>query len=201
MKIHGIIFISVLLVLLAGCSILGMRAQKGIQSSQPQAATGKVTISFTLSRISGPGSNQYAVWIEDEAGRYVTTLFVTDYMTRRQGWKVRQQSLMNWVRAADLNNMPQQDIDAMSSATPQAGTQTVEWDLTDASGKTVNASVYVYRIEACLLMENNVLWAGDIRVGDARQTSQPKVSYYPETAENLGRTLISDISIVYEPAS
>ena len=199
MKKHGIIFISVLLVLFDGCSMLGMRAQKGIQDSTT-AASGKVTISFTLSRISGPGSNQYAVWIEDEAGQYVTTLFVTDYTARRQGWKVRKQSLMNWVRAADLNNMPQQDIDAMSSATPKAGTQTVEWDLTDASGKTVNAGVYVYRIEACLLMENNVLWTGDIRVGDARQTSQPTVSYYPETAENLGRTLISDISIVYEPS-
>ena len=196
MKKHGTIFVAMLL-LFTGCSILGIRPQK---VSQVKEATGKVTISFALSRISGPGSNQYAVWIEDEAGRYVTTLFVTDYMTRRQGWKVRQQSLMNWVGAADLNNMQQQDVDAISSATPQAGTQTVEWDLKDASDKTVNAGVYVYRIEDCLLMENNVLWTGEIRVGGARQTSQPTVSYYPETAKNLGRTLISDISIVYEPS-
>ena len=199
MKKHRMIFFAMLL-LLAGCSWLGLGEQNGRQGSQSQAAKGMVTINFTLSRVSGPGSNQYAVWIEDEAGRYVTTLFVTDYMTRRQGWKVRQQSLMNWVRAVDPNNMPQQDIDAMSSATPQAGTQTVEWDLTDASGKTVNAGVYVYWIEACLLMENNVLWTGEIRVGGARQTSQPTVSYYHETAENLERTLISDISIVYEPS-
>ena len=199
MKKQGTIFVAMLL-LFAGCSWLGLGLQNVGQDSKSQATTGKVTISFTLSRISGPGSNQYVVWIEDEAGRYVTTLFVTNYMTRRQGWKVRQQSLMNWVRAADLNNMPQQNIDAMSSATPQAGTQTVEWDLADTSGKTVNAGVYVYRIEACLLMENNVLWTGEIRVGGARQTSQPTVSYYPETADNLGRTLISDISIVYEPS-
>ncbi len=56
-------------------------------------ATGKVTVSFTLTRNRERASNQYAVWIEDEVGRYVRTLFVTDYMAHRQGWKVRQQSL------------------------------------------------------------------------------------------------------------
>ena len=191
MKKNVTIFIASLLVLFSGCSMLG---------SQSQVVKGKVTINYTLTRISGRGSNQYVIWIEDEAGRYIRTLIVTDYMARRQGWKVRQQSLMNWVRAANLNDIPQQDIDAMSSATPQAGTQTVEWNLKDASGKTVNAGVYVYRIEACLLMENNVLWTGEIQVDGARQTSQPKISYYPETAKNLGKTLISDISIVYEPS-
>ncbi|MBT4482632.1 MAG: DUF2271 domain-containing protein [Candidatus Latescibacteria bacterium] len=191
MKKRFTIIIASLLVLFSECSMLG---------SKSQVAAGKVTINYTLSRISGMGSNQYAIWIEDETGSYVRTLFVTDYMAQRQGWKVRQQSLINWVREANLNDMPQQDIDAMSSATPQAGTQTVGGDLTDAAGKTVKAGVYMYRIEACLLMENNVLWSGDIHVGGARQTSQPKVSYYPKTAKNLGKTLISDISIIYEPS-
>ena len=49
-------------------------------------------------------------------------------------------------------------------------------------------------------MENNVLWTGKIQVGGAGQTSQPAVDYYPETAKNLGRTLISDISIAYNPS-
>ncbi|MFC1541860.1 DUF2271 domain-containing protein [Candidatus Latescibacterota bacterium] len=193
MKTHTMIF-AALLLLFAGCSLLGLGEQSGMQ-----AVSGKVSIGFTLSRISGPGSNQYAIWIEDESGQYIRTLFVTDYMTRRNGWKVRQQSMVNWVRTADLNNMSQQNIDAMSSATPQAGTQTVAWDLTDASGKPVGAGVYVYKIEACLLMENNVLWTGEIRVGGARQTSQPEVIYYPKTAADLGRTLISNIAIVYKP--
>ena len=81
------VLVAVLFVLFAGCSMLGMKGSKA------KAVTGKVTIGFTLTRISGRASNQYAVWLEDETGRHVRTLFVTDYMTRRQGWKVRQQSL------------------------------------------------------------------------------------------------------------
>ena len=184
--------------LAALCLILIMCTTAAVQTKK--AATGKVTISFTLTRISGSGSNQYAVWIEDEAGRYVRTLFVTDYFARRQGWKVRQQSLMNWVKAADVKNMPQEDIDALSSATPKAGKLSVVWDMKDATGKAVVAGVYVYRIEGCLLQENNVLWTGKIRVGGAKVTSPAAVSYYPEGAEKLGRTLISEVSAVYETA-
>jgi hypothetical protein len=187
------VLIAALLILFAGCSMLGMRGSKA------KAVTGKVTIGFTLTRISGRGSNQYASWIEDETGRYVRTLFVTDYMTRRQGWKVRQQSLVNWVKAADLNNKQQADIDALSSATPQAGKLSVVWDLKDATGKAVVAGVYVYLIEGCLLNENHVLWTGKIRVGGAKETSQATSIHFPEGADKLGRTLILDVSAVYDP--
>ncbi len=135
--------------------------------SQTVAASGNVTINFTLTRISGIASNQYAVWIEDEAGKYVRTLFVTNYTSKRQGWKTRQQSLTTWVKVADIKNTPQNDIDTMSGATPQAGKLSFVWDLKDATGKTVVAGFYVYRIEGSLLWENTVLWTGKIRVGGA----------------------------------
>jgi len=145
------IFVASLLLLFTGCSILGMRAQKGKQGYQVKEATGNVTINYMLTRISGRASNQYAVWIEDEAGRFIRTLFVTDYMARRQGWKVRQQTLSTWVKVADVKNTPQENIDAVSSATPQSGKLSVVWDLKDVTGKTVVAGIYIYRIEGSLL--------------------------------------------------
>ena len=173
----------------------------GAAAAQTQAAaTGKVTVNYTLTRISGSASNQFAVWIEDEAGKYIRTLFVTNYMARRQGWKARQQSLVTWVKAADVKNLPKEDIDAMSSATPQSGKLSVVWDLKDAAGKPVLAGVYVYRVEGCLLWENNVLWTGKISVGKAAASSQAEAGYYHEAAEKLDRTLISDVSAAYEPA-
>ena len=186
------VLIAALLFLFAGCSMLGMRGSKD------KAVTGKVTIDFTLTRISGTGSNQYASWIEDETGRYVRTLFVTDYMARRQGWKARQQSLVNWVKAADVKNKPQSDIDALSGATPKAGKLSLVWDLKDTTGKAAFAGDYVYRIEGCLLNENHVLWTGKIRVGGAKGTSQATSIHFPEGADKLGRTLISDVSAVYD---
>jgi len=199
MKKHGLVFIAVSLVLFTECSILGIKEKKGIEGAQTQAVTGKVTITYTLSRISGRASNQYAIWIEDESGRFVRSLFVTDYMGRRQGWKVRQQSLVTWAKAADIANTPQENIDAVSAATPQAGNQSLVWDLKDMTGKTVNAGVYVYRIEGSLLWENTVLWTGNIRVGGAGETSQANVSYFPEGADKLELTLITEVIAVYEP--
>ena len=187
-------------VVFAGCGPKVMNTHAQEQGSQVAPATGKVTIGYTLTRIKGIASNQYAIWIEDSGGRYVRTLSVTDYMARRQGWKVRQQSLTTWVKVADIKNTPQNDIDAVSGATPQAGKLSFVWDLKDATGKTVVAGFYVYRIEGSLLWEYTVLWTGKIRVGGAQETSKATISYFPEGADKLGRTLISDVLAVYEPA-
>jgi hypothetical protein len=74
------------------------------------------------------------------------------------------------------------------------------WDLKDAAGKTVPAGVYVYKAEGCLLWANNILWTGKISVGGAAAASQAEASYYPEGADKLGKTLITDVSASYEPA-
>ena len=40
-----------------------------------------VSLSFNYLRQDGPGSNQYAVWVENEKGEVVKTLFVTSFTT------------------------------------------------------------------------------------------------------------------------
>jgi hypothetical protein len=204
MKKYGAIITIAAFVLFAGCSMMGGKKQPGaegpaVKTGAVKIAAGAVTVNYTLTRISGRSSNQYAIWIEDEGGKYIRTLMVTDYMARRQGWKVRQQSLVTWVKAANIANMPQTDLDAISSPTPQAGTHSALWDLKDATGKPVPAGTYTYRIEGSLLSENTVLWTGKITVGGVRQTSPAVVSYFPPGADKLGRTLITDVTAVYDP--
>ena len=46
------------------------------QSSKKAAKTKTLEVSFNYQRQAGPGSNQYAVWIENEKGEFVKTLFV-----------------------------------------------------------------------------------------------------------------------------
>lgn len=168
--------------------------------SQTQAsAAGKVTVNYTFTRLSGIASNQFAVWVEDEGGKYIRTLFVTNYTARKDGWRTRQQSLMNWVKASDIKNLTKEQVDAMSEATPKPGKLSVVWDLKDSSGKPVAPGVYIYKIEGCLFWANNEVWTGKITVGGAAETSQAEVSYYPEGAEKLGKILITDVSAVCEP--
>jgi hypothetical protein len=163
-------------------------------------AGGKVTVNYTFTRINKIASNQFAVWIEDETGRYVRTLFATDFMARRQGWKIRTDCCPAWIAAADVKNSAQQAIDAISGPTPQSGPLTSVWDLKDTTGKAVAAGVYSYRIEGNIYWANIVLWTGKIRVGEVRETSRAEVSYSPEGADKEG-TLISDVSAVYEPGA
>ena len=193
MKKCFLIYAAALFILFAGCSIIGQKVSK------PKEAAGQVTINFTLTRISGIASNQYAIWIEDDTGKFIRTLFVTDYMARRQGWKVREQTLITWVKATDLKNMSQGEIDAVSSPTPKAGVQTVVWDMKDASGKAVTSGTYVYKIEGSLFWANTELWTGKIKVGGSNQNSQAMVSYFPEGADKLEKVLISDVSASYNP--
>ena len=176
------------------CLMLG-----GAGLSMAQALSGTVTVSYTVSRIPGSASNQWAVWIEDGAGKFVKTLFVTDYMAREQGWKVRTQSLVNWVKAANVPDLPQSALDAVSGATPASGPHSAVWDLTDAAGRPVPAGVYGYRVEASLLRDNTAMFTGKIKIGGEKETSKAEVRYFPAGADTLGRVLISEVSAVFEP--
>ena len=46
------------------------------------AKVNKLEVSFDYERQAGPGSNQYAVWVEDVNGRVIKTLFVTSFTTK-----------------------------------------------------------------------------------------------------------------------
>lgn len=95
-----------------------------VLQAQP-AAGGRLTITYTLERQRQIASDQFAIWIEDEKGQYVRTLFATDFVSRRGGWKLRPQTTPTWVAAAGIANAPQSAIDAVSGATPARGLHTV----------------------------------------------------------------------------
>lgn len=61
-----------------------------------QAQTsGKVEIKFNYEKRAGIASNQFAVWIEDEDGNFIKTLYVTRF-TGNGGYKKRPDALPLW---------------------------------------------------------------------------------------------------------
>jgi len=119
-----------------------------------------VSIDFEYVRMSGKASNQIAIWVEDERGETIKTLFVTDFAAARRGYENREDALKHWVAAADPRNMTDTEIDAISSATPQAGPQHFDWDLTDENGQRVPDGKYYIRLEGTLFWTSNVLYTG-----------------------------------------
>ena len=149
----------------------GMAEKKG-----KAAKAHSLEVSFNYQRQRGPGSNQYAVWIEDEKGEVVKTLFVTSFTTKgrargneqaQRGYVKRPACLPTWVKTVRADDLTDQQLDAVTGATPQAGgTQTYTWDFTDQQGKTVKKGAYKVLVEATLFNASTITYSGTFSTQD-----------------------------------
>ncbi len=121
-----------------------------------------VEVNFDYKAMSGFASNQFALWVENENGDVVKTLFVTDFTGVKRGYKKREQSLNNWVAIAKPGKMSDTEIDAISGATPKSGVQHFIWDLTDNQGKKVPTGKYFIKLEATLYQGSNVVYTSSV---------------------------------------
>lgn len=150
---------------------LGMLA---LNDGKKKSAKDKcVEITFDYERKSGPGSNQYAVWIENEKGEVVKTLFVTSFTTKgrvregqpiKRGYTYRPACVPTWVTNAKAVEMTDTELDAFTGATPkESGKQTFIWDFTDNEGKRVAKGTYKVFVEATLKNECRIQFSGTVK--------------------------------------
>lgn len=148
--------------------------------SMPAMAQGKkvksLEVSFNYQKQAGPGSNQYAVWIENEKGEVVKTLFVTSFTTKgrvrgnekpMRGYVKRPNCVPTWVKTVKANDLSDQQLDAVTGATPKAGVrQTFIWDFTDQQGKKVKKGKYRVMMEATLYQASDIIYSGTFSTQD-----------------------------------
>lgn len=177
-------------LVLAVCLLLSACAAP---SSPPAAAqqpeAGSVVISFDFQRQSGAASNQFAVWIEDAEGSFVTTLYATRF-TAKGGYKTRPDSIKVWAERSDITQTT--SVDAITGATPGSGTLTYVWMLTDTDGKLVPHGTYRFFVEGTLRWKNYVLYSGDIQVGGPAGTVVANGAFHYEEAP--GQPALTDQS-------
>ena len=121
-----------------------------------------VDVDFEYKAMSGFASNQFALWVENESGDVVKTLFVTDFTGIKRGYKKRDQSLNHWVFAVKPDFLSDDELDAISGATPKAGLQHFTWNLTDDNGNKVPFGKYYIILEGTLYQASNVLYFGTV---------------------------------------
>ena len=146
------------------------------QSSKKAVKASALEVSFNYQRQAGPGSNQYAVWIENEKGEFVKTLFVTSYTAKgrsrgtepaKRGYIVRPACVPVWVKTSKAEEKTDMQLDAVTGATPQAGgIQTFTWDFTDEQGKAVPHEIYKVKIEATLIFDSDIVYTGTFSTKD-----------------------------------
>ncbi len=167
-------------------------------SSVSDVSPGSVTITYNINHIPKIASNQLAVWIEDDSGHYVRTLYATRF-TASGGYEQRAEALPLWIQASDWENASKDEVDAVTGATQRPGQITLTWDCRDKEGQPVRPGKYVYYIEGNIYWSDRVVWSGEIEVGREENTSRAKVEYIPETARDSGM-LVENVSAAFTPA-
>ena len=160
----------------------------------------RVTVGFNYNHKDGPGSNQYAVWVEDASGKLVKTLFVTSFTTKGRsrngeplvrGYVKRPTCVPTWVEKSNAKELSDSELDAVTGATPASGHRTYSWDFKDYHGNLVPAGKYRICVEATLFNKSNIIYYGDFSVPSGK-TRIPLTYKYTEL-DKVHKDMISDI--------
>ena len=185
-KIISLLFVCAVSTLFASCA------------SKP----GTLELSFNYTKQAGPGSNQYAIWVEDAAGKVVKTLFVTEFTSKgrsrdgskpARGYTYRTSCMPTWVKHVGAENLTDEQMDAFTGATPaQSGKQTFTWDFTDQAGQPVAKGTYRVYLEATYNGNSVVTYTGTVTSGQKPGELTLDKSYIEESEDR--KDMISDVS-------
>lgn len=161
-----------------------------IPNAEVGAVSGEVEITFAFTDTESYASNQYAVWVEDEAGAVIKTIFISAFA----GSGSPQNPLPYMGEKLDPESQP---IDAVTGATPQFGEQRYVWDLTDDGGSGVPAGNYNVIIEGGMYVDNSVVYTVPITIGgdEMEATGNPE---YTSDDEQF-RFMLADVTARYLP--
>jgi hypothetical protein len=167
--------------------------------AQTASGSGGLEVSFTYTRQSGFGSNQFALWIEDAQGRYVKTLYATRF-TASGGYAKRAQSIPDWVRQSGIAGLSKVQADALTGATPRTGRLSYRWDGTNQAGAAVPPGEYQVVLEASLRNENRVLYRAPVQLGDSAGASgEPELEPRYFGNDTKVRAMIREVRVSQRP--
>lgn len=159
---------------------------------------GRLEISFTLTGANDLGlefepSYQTVVWLEDEAGVYVKTLLVSEYLS--YGGYEEPEICPRWSRSSDWGNVSETLFDSVTQATPPVGANRIAVDCSD---EKLEAGVYHYCVQTHIMEEDNILFRGRIEIGGAATESRAAASRSPDK-HPAARNLLCDVNARYTP--
>ena len=192
-KIIIVLFIAIITITFSAC---GKKNDVSSQNQENKNLSNTVEISFPYVKQKGTASNQFAVWIEDETGEYVKTLFVTKF-TATKGYKSREDAIPTWVEKSKISEEKTKEIDSVTGATPKSGDMVYTWDLKDKDGKDAPKGTYNFYVEGTTRWQSRILYSGEIEIGGNKITVKAEPKYSTDEAKESD--MIGEVNAVYNP--
>ena len=158
--------------------------------------TKQLTIQYNVTNFKARNSNQIAVWIEDESGKVVRSLYASRW-TAKGGFKKDPVSLNEWTKKSDWGKAKPEEVDAVSGATQKAGPVTLTWDGKDKGGKVVASGKYIVRMQGNIKDAKMMFARGEITLGGKKQDVKAAITFKPEGAGKEG-VLFENVFLKYE---
>jgi len=135
-----------------------------------------------------------AIWLEDERGQLVRTLYVSRELSATE-YKVGE-ACPDWVKQSHWEKAARDVVDAVTGPTPSVGSGALRFDL-DSLG--VAPGLYVFKFQVHITDDYNVLYRGRV------STKQPVGDVALETLYSSGKPsgapeFVREVQVRYVPA-
>jgi hypothetical protein len=156
----------------------------GFSSVAAAPVAGKLQISYLVS--SDDASRFTAVWLENEGGELIKTLFVSSELAQG-AFTVEGDICPDWIKKAHWEKASQAEVDAVSGPTPTVGSGSLSFDLKKLG---ISPGLYFFCMQIHIHDNYNILYKGQISLGEKPAEAPAEVFYSPAryaSAEDLLR--------------
>ncbi len=166
--------------------------QANVAPAAGQQARGVLEISFLFNKAEGVvPSYQIAIWLEDETGKYIKTLFVSEYLAGPGiGLGV---VCPDWVKQAHWDKVDDAEFDAATRPTPPVGTNIMKFDCNKMG---ILPGTYRFCVQAHINENYNILYRGKIAVGQDASEGLAEAFFSPKK-HPLASEILFDVRAKY----
>jgi hypothetical protein len=167
-------------------------AISGLAFAPAAPVAGNLQISYLVT--SDDASRFTAVWLENERGDLVRTLFVSGELAQG-AFTVEGDICPDWIKKSHWEKASQAEVDAVSGPTPSAGSGLLSFDLKKYG---LTPGVYFFCMQTHIHDNYNILHKGEIRLGEKPAEAQAEVFYSP-TRYASAQDLLRDVRARFTP--
>ena len=157
-----------------------------------EPVAGKLQISYLVT--SDDASRFSAIWLENEGGDLVKTLFVSNELAQG-AFTVEGDICPDWGKKSHWEKASQAEVDAVSGPTPTVGSGSRSFDLKKLG---ISPGDYFFCMQIHIHENFNILYKGQIHLGEKPAEAQAEVFYSP--ARFAGeQDLLRDVKAQFTP--